>query len=119
MAVVLLIEDDEDLRQLIAEMLALAGHQVFEAGDGLNGIERFHKIRPDVVLTDISMPRKGGLDVIRELSLSFPRSSIIAMSGEGQEVLGQARRLGARRTLCKPFSLNRLSKTLREMCNTV
>ena len=117
MALVLLIEDDFDLRQCLAEMLVLAGHQVVEASDGLNGIEHFHKVHPDVVLTDISMPGKGGLDVIRELSLQFPESSIIAMSGEGQEVLGQARRLGACRTLSKPFSFTRLSETLHEMCS--
>lgn len=115
MALVLLIEDDPDLRQVLSETLAVAGHQVVEASDGLSGLERCRMLRPDVVLTDISMPRLGGLEVIRQLSLRFPQSSIIAMSGDGQEVLGQARRLGARRTLCKPFSLTRLSEALHDL----
>lgn len=67
MARILLIEDDDGLRAILAEHLTLAGHTVIEAGDGREGLDRFRRAGADLVVTDIVMPETEGLEVLREL----------------------------------------------------
>jgi CheY-like chemotaxis protein len=107
MAVVLVIEDDEHLRRLLRTVLERAGYTVEEAANGAAGLKQF-SIRPaDVVVTDIIMPEKEGLETIIELKRDYPHVKIIAISGGGAaldaQYLPSAKALGADRTLEKPF----------------
>src|SRR6266545_7538001 len=99
MARILLIEDNDSLRTMLAEHLALAGHTVIEAGDGREGLDRFRRAGADLVITDIVMPETEGFEVLRALRRTQPPVKIIAMSGEGREsgaaYLEAARLLGA------------------------
>ena len=106
MARILLIEDDDELRKVIAQSLAHAGHEVVQAADGRQGIDLFHATPFDLVLTDLVMPGKEGVETIIELHREQPTLKIIAMSGgmlRSNFYLELAGKLGAHRTLAKPF----------------
>jgi CheY-like chemotaxis protein len=107
MARILLIEDNDAIRTLLRENLELAGHTVIEARDGNEGLDLFRRAGADLVVTDIVMPEREGLEVLRALRTSHPSLKVIAISGGGQgsgaAYLDAARLLGAAKVLLKPF----------------
>ena len=108
MAYILVIDDDASIRALLREILKDAGHQVEVAEDGQEGVRKYSKNRPDLVITDVLMPEKDGVELILELTESDPDVKIIAMSGGGRGLdapfnLRIARDFGALRVLSKPF----------------
>lgn len=109
MAKILVIDDSEDIRLLLHQALQSVGHSVVEAADGEEGIRSYREHRPDLVITDIVMPNKEGLETIMELRKEFPEVKIVAMSGgtRGMVIsfLPAAKKLGADYTLPKPFDL--------------
>ncbi len=108
MARILVIDDDESIRGMLAFLLSADGHQVTSANDGLSGLQLFRSDPTDLVFIDMMMPHNG-LSAIRVLRSQFPNLRIIAMSGGGSHRLDYARSLGAFRTLAKPFALPELS----------
>lgn len=109
MARILIIEDDDQNRALLKEALERAGHQVVTAREGAQGIHRISQTPVDLVITDILMPGKEGLETIQILRQENPRQKILAYSGGGSHglvhVLDIAKKLGADSTLAKPFDL--------------
>ena len=107
---VLVIDDDPDIRLLINDFLRQSGHTVALAGDGQEAMEEFLSEPADVVITDIFMPTKEGLETILELHRQAPELPVIAMSGRmiGSTMQCIARHLGAVATLQKPFSREEL-----------
>lgn len=105
MTEILIIEDDEALRSVLAIVLRQVGYQVAEAENGVRGVERGAALRPQLVITDLVMPDKEGVETIRELREAQPATPIIAMSGASAAAhyLELAAKLGARRVLMKPF----------------
>ena len=107
---VLVVDDQDQVRQLIRETLEQAGYEVEEACDGKEGLDRYRVRSTDLVIMDILMPDQDGLETIMTLRQEFPDSRIIAMTG-GSDMVGipnfldVAKMLGARRTLQKPFEL--------------
>jgi DNA-binding response OmpR family regulator len=116
MAKILLVDDDPDIRSLLKIMLTGEGHEVVEATDGAEALEVAQTQPFDLVLTDLIMPDKEGIETIMELRKKFPRIRIIAMSGGGVgrhgDYLGLAGKLGAMRTLAKPFGVNELKEAV-------
>jgi CheY-like chemotaxis protein len=105
MARILVIEDDPDTRAFLEETLKTAGNEVLLAADGVEGLEQ-HRVTPaELVITDLYMPNKDGLETIMQLRKEFPRLTIIAMSGKANAgpVLAIAKHLGAAALLEKPF----------------
>lgn len=104
---ILVIDDDDQIRELIREVLERSGHTVFEADNGDAGIKMVGEETVDVVVTDIIMPDKDGLETITELRKSYPDIKIVAISGGGRRVnrdyLPTAQAFGADRVLYKPF----------------
>src|SRR5260221_11756242 len=102
---ILVIEDDSELRQVLRLTLAAAGYEVKTAIDGKAAESLFRSQPPDLVITDIYMPNKDGLEVIMEMRAAFPATRIIAISGQvtQRNMLPVAGALGAVRTLPKPF----------------
>jgi len=93
---VLVIDDEEAVRAYLRLILEREGHEVWEAEDGAAGIDRVREHAPDLVITDLVMPRMGGLETIRELRRGYPQVRIVAISGFGNEDNMQlARSLGA------------------------
>jgi CheY-like chemotaxis protein len=106
MSSILVIEDDADLRLLLQQTLAAAGYEVRTAADGKEA-GRLCQAHPyDLVITDIYMPNKDGLEVIMELRACSPHIKIIAISGQltQKNMLPVAATLGAVATLRKPFT---------------
>lgn len=116
MVKILVIDDDKLLRVTIRRMLQAAGYTVAEAVDGDDGLRRFEKEQPDLVLADILMPNKEGIETIRELRRLSQTVAIIAMSGgigSGDfRFLDFAGRLGADQVLRKPFTRVDLLKAI-------
>ena len=107
MARILLIEDNDSIRTLLRETLALAGHTVIEARNGAEGLDLFRQAGADLVITDIVMPDKNGLAVVMALREHVPPVNIIAISGAGnsaEDYLDRAYRMGAMKVLLKPFT---------------
>lgn len=115
---VLVIEDEAALRQTIRRMLESAGHEVVEAENGRTGLEIFRKNSLDVVITDIIMPNKEGIETIRDIRALNPDIRIVAISGGGRtknfDFLRIAGKLGANATLAKPFQRQQLLATLED-----
>jgi CheY-like chemotaxis protein len=105
---ILVIDDDEQMRALLRDILERAGYEVTEAQHGLEGLKLFRARPADLVVTDLIMPEKEGVETILELRAEYPEVPIIAVSGGGRngprDYLEIAARLGARRTVAKPFT---------------
>jgi CheY-like chemotaxis protein len=116
MASILLIDDDEALRNVTAEILIQAGYTVDDAPDGKSGLALYRPGYHDVIITDIAMPDMDGLELITELSHANPRPRIIAISGDSQfsesVYLPTARQLGVMSTISKPIRAEVLLRTL-------
>ena len=121
MAHVLVVDDEEAVRTLVCRALALDGHEVTEAADGKEAMRLFSESPPDVVITDIIMPEKEGLEIIMEMRQEDPDVKIIAISGgsyllgPGGDIVNTAALMGAARTFTKPFDLKVLRAAVREL----
>lgn len=118
MAHLILIDDDRDLREILAVTLTDAGHVVRQAKEGREAMALFQREPADVVITDLIMPGKEGLETIVALRKERPKLPIIAISGGVEHspvYLGLAARLGAQRTLAKPFKIEALLKAIDEV----
>jgi CheY-like chemotaxis protein len=122
MASILLVDDDDQLRTMLSNVLTHAGYQVQEASDGQQAIELYRSHPTDLVITDLVMPEKEGLEMIVEFKRLYSDAKIIAISGGGghgrQSYLKMAAAFGAQRVLAKPFShaemLEAVSQVLQE-----
>jgi DNA-binding response OmpR family regulator len=116
MAHILLIDDDDTFRDILASALEQSGHEVSQAGNGNDGLRLYRERPADLVITDIVMPEKEGLATIRDLHRDFPAARIIAMSGglahDPRLYLHMAEKFGAHAVLAKPFHLSDLIKAV-------
>ena len=116
MATILVIDDDDAMRRLILRVLAVKGHVLLEAENGQQGIKLLEEQQPDLIITDILMPRKEGIETIREVLDRSPATRIIAISGGGGSqnlmFLDMARTFGAHASLAKPFRAEELIETV-------
>lgn len=118
MSEILVIEDDRKLRELLCETLTEHDYDVRSARNGALGLKLFNEASIDLVILDIFMPEKDGLEVIRELKAESPDCKIIAMSGGGrlgkETYLMAASRMGADHVLGKPFDLQEFVDAVRK-----
>ena len=109
---VLIIEDDQHILMMVKRMLEHFGFEIRLASNGQYGLELYKKINADLVITDIIMPEKEGLELIREMRRINPDLKIIAMSGGGKlsadNYLETAKIFGATKILQKPFTKKQL-----------
>jgi CheY-like chemotaxis protein len=116
---VLVVDDDPQVRTVIRRILEQAGYDVEEAADGRMATTRYRARPADLVITDIYMPEKDGLEIVLELRALHPDVKVIAMSGGGRNLetrpLGSAAVFGARRTLLKPVLPAVLLSTVRDV----
>jgi DNA-binding NtrC family response regulator len=117
MARILVIDDEDRIRRLLRTALEMEGHEVVEARQGDEGLELLRATPPDLVITDIIMPGKDGMEVLMALRREAPEMKVIAMSGGGQfgmtEPLQMAEPLGAFAALRKPFELDAMLETVK------
>ncbi len=111
-----MIDDNEQLRDLLRAALLKMGYEVTSASNGAEAIEAIGKTSFDVVITDLLMPEKDGIEVIGELRRRQPHARIVAMSGGGrgsrEHYLQTAKGRGAHALLGKPFSVTELGAAL-------
>lgn len=116
---ILVIDDEPHIRELLQIVLEGAGFEVAVAKDGNEGIKLYRKIQPDLVITDLIMPGKEGIETIREIKAENPAAKIIAVSGGGRVnangYLQLALKLGAARSLSKPVSRENLLAAVNEL----
>ena len=117
-AQVLLVDDDPDFRDALGKQLVHAGYPVAQAADGEEAIEWLKQQTADIVVLDIVMPNKEGLETILALRRSHPRLPVIVISGGGRidahDYLHLAENLGAVAVLAKPFPFAELQVQIKK-----
>ncbi len=112
MAKMLVVDDDLNFGALLRSLLAEVGHDVVLATDGAQAVEQIRVEKFDVLILDLIMPKKDGLEVLIDMRQRHQDLQVIAMSGGGYgsaaDYLSWAKTLGARETLAKPFSRDEL-----------
>ena len=115
---ILVIDDEKSIRTIVRLVLKRAGYDVETAEDGAEGVKTFSEGKFDLVITDIIMPEKDGINTIICLKEIAPEMPIIAISGGGRkgsmDFLEAAKKIGATKTIEKPFEPEKLLKTVRE-----
>jgi two-component system, chemotaxis family, chemotaxis protein CheY len=123
METILIVDDEATFRLLVRQCLETIGYSVLEAANGSEGITAYEQYKPDLIITDIFMPVKGGLSLIRELRDQDAGVKIIAMSGGSMVMSGDflkyARDFGVEAILHKPFSFEKLVKTVENLLTGV
>ncbi|HTT79373.1 MAG TPA: response regulator [Stellaceae bacterium] len=116
MSKILVIDDDPMVRKAIGRILDRRGYDVVMAGDGRHGLKLFESEQPDLVITDIIMPEREGIETIRAIHKICPGAKIIAISGGGRvgnvDFLTLAAKLGAREIIAKPFDPSELTSSV-------
>ncbi len=119
MASILIADDDEQIRELMRLILEKAGYDTMAATNGNQAVRDYKAKRPDLVILDIIMPEKEGIETIMELKGIDPEVKIIAISGGGksgpENYLSMAKKLGAKATLEKPIDKNELLRVVNDI----
>ena len=119
MAHILVIDDEVQIRDVLRTVLERVGYEVTEAGDGNEGLQIYAEGGIDLVVTDIIMPEKGGIDTIMDLRRDFPGVKVITISGGGMcgdvSYLDMALGVGADRAIGKPFVLDDFLESVEEL----
>jgi DNA-binding response OmpR family regulator len=119
MARILIIDDEAMILNMLVKILEREGYETITASGGKDGI-KIHRENPaDLIITDLIMPEKDGLETIMELRRDFQDVKIIAMSGGGkidpETYLQIAKTMGAIEIITKPFDLREFLKTVQEL----
>jgi CheY-like chemotaxis protein len=116
---ILIIDDDDQVRAMLRRTLEADGHDVDEAANGNEGLSKYGANPYDLIITDIYMPEKEGLETIIELKRDHPDVRILAISGGSRDMdldfLPVAAKLGAEKTLNKPIDRRDLLKAVSEL----
>ena len=114
MARVLVVDDAMFIRHIIGELLKQHGHEVVGgAANGVEAVERYRELKPDVTTLDITMPEKDGISALREILTEDPAAKVIMCSALGQEAkVIESIRSGAKDFVVKPFQQDRVLAAL-------
>ncbi len=124
MAKILVVDDEKQIRDILMQMLQRAGHDVNVAEDGVIALEMYRKSPADLIITDLIMANKNGLELIQEISREYGQVPVIAISGgvptsPSGYYLSVAKLMGASKVLDKPFSKDQLLEAVDEVMNVV
>jgi len=110
---VLVVDDEHLFCEMVRRFLEGRGYSVAEAHDGDQALVVYNQARPDVVLLDVRMPGKDGLQVLRELKLIDPAASVIMLTAvQDQELAQRAKAKGAVKYITKPIDMDCLDTTI-------
>ena len=119
MTKILIIDDEEPIRKMLRMLLEKNGYDVMDAHNGIQGVKLFKEHGPDIIITDLIMPDKEGLETIREIKKINPNIKIIAMSGGGvvdpDIYLDMAKKFGAQYSFAKPVNNDELLSTIKKL----
>ncbi len=115
MARILVVDDEESVRELLCTVLSRKGHEVFLADGGQKGLDLFEKRHPQLTILDLHMPELHGIEVLRRIRSLDPHTPVIILTGYSTvEAESVARMLGVTQFLQKGFSLHELGAAVRE-----
>jgi len=115
---ILVVDDEELIRNLVVTFLSRLGHSCFTAIDGTDALNKMKENKIDVVITDVKMPNMDGMMLISEISKQYPECPVMVMTAFDEEYsAGTAISLGAREFIKKPFSLDEFAIRLHKMIN--
>ncbi len=116
---ILVVDDESMIRDMLRQVFELDGYEVCEAPNGLAAQSIYEEEHVDLIITDLSMPLKNGLEVINDVTRLFPQTKIIAMSanasGAQSANLETAQDMGAHRTFPKPFPVRALKNAVKAL----
>lgn len=115
---ILLVDDEPNLRELLRQMLELGGFDVVEAEDGLEALEKLELVTPDIMILDVMMPNLDGVSLCKKLraGTSFAGLPIIMVSGKTQQkAVQEGLAAGANQYLCKPITVQELLQSVRSL----
>ena len=119
MARVLVVDDDGMIRDVVRRVLERAGHEVIEAAEGSEGLRKLKESTVDLMIVDVMMPKKGGIETLMELRKSQPGIKTIVITGKVDTDSASFKNLvhafGVSRVFPKPFDLNELSSTVENL----
>ncbi len=120
MARILIVDDEQPIRQILLDALEIDKHEICEAGSGQEAMALVQEQVFDLLITDLVMPEKNGIDLIMEIKDKYPQMRIIAISGGGGitgrfDYLPIARLIGAGSILRKPFRLPEIRSMVRQV----
>ena len=117
---ILVVDDNKDMTAIIQTMIEKKNHRVITANDGENGYSAYLQFKPDLILTDIQMPRKNGFELMTKIRSHNPSIMAIYMTGDPGRFLLRLKEEQNRHRIdyiCKPFALAELSKMLSKLQN--
>lgn len=116
MAKILIIDDSAFMRMMLKDILGKNGHEIAEAENGVEGVEKYMQLKPDLVAMDIVMPGITGIEAVREIMKKDPEASIIMISALGQEAMvKEALEAGAKDFIVKPFKKEKVIEAVNKV----
>lgn len=116
---ILVIDDNKEIRELITKTLSNNGYIVLEAENGKKGCELYKEHNIKLVIVDIFMPEKDGIETINEIKSDNPEAKVIAISGEPSQLfLNIVKNLGADHILNKPLKIDKFLGTVHSLLNS-
>ena len=113
---VMIVDDAQFMRLRLSKLLSEHGYEIIEAEDGQQAVELYRSTHPDVVLMDITMPHKDGLQALEEIRTYDPQANVIMLTALGQQsMVLQAVQSGAKDFVVKPFDPARVMKALQKV----
>jgi two-component system chemotaxis response regulator CheY len=116
--IILTVDDSVTMRELLLSELTCLGYRVTQAEDGFNGLEMLSREPPDVIITDITMPRMDGISFIQNVrgDARFRATPILVLTTESHpDMKDRARRAGATGWIMKPFDPQKLAEAIRKV----
>ncbi|MCZ6601527.1 MAG: response regulator [Planctomycetota bacterium] len=117
MSNVLIVDDEPEIREIVREILVQNGHRVTEATDGLDAVERLTHSHFDLIITDFTMPRMGGLGILKYLRKNGVRTPTVILSGStisGLDDEAHLKELGAWSIVRKPIEIDELMESIKD-----
>ncbi|RKX42798.1 MAG: two-component system response regulator [Thermotogae bacterium] len=113
----LIVDDAAFMRMLLKDIISKAGYEVVgEAANGVDAVEKYKELKPDVVTMDITMPEMNGIEAIKKIKEIDPNAKIIVCSAMGQQAMVvEAIQAGAKDFIVKPFQHSRVIEALQKV----
>ena len=115
---ILIVDDASFMRTLLKDIIKSNGlaSEIFEAGDGIDGVKAYQKIKPDLVTLDVNMPRADGIQALRAILKINPSAKIVMITSvEEKHIVQDAIKLGARDYIVKPFDRSNVPLVLNKV----
>ena len=113
----MIADDSSSIRLVLEDILAIGKHEVvYQAKDGAEAVEKYLSLKPDILLLDLTMPKKDGLTVLKEIKKIHPDAKVIMLSAsDSKNMVDDCLEAGATSFISKPFDFKMVLKTLEEI----